>query len=164
MKPHIVPWSPVNISSGSELSLLFIKSWMKISGTTNDGSLPPSMHTIMQVVIIFESICFQFLYLFNPGSDSMTRTSPRRATLPWHTRHVLWLLFTLPYLTADVEGKIAASLRSLLNTNSFEVRVVGYESKVGLFLAAILAHSAHNWDDNHYGSYPVTLVNIHSVQ
>ena len=58
-------------------------------------------------------------------------------------------------MTADVEVKVAASLkRALLNTKSLDARIVSYE--VGLLLAATLGTTII------MEAYPVTFMNINS--
>ncbi|KAF8797529.1 glycoside hydrolase family 30 protein [Phlegmacium glaucopus] len=116
MKLHILPWSP--------------PAWMKDSGTMNGGSLK-SQYIGSYATYLLKSVQgFQSKGLSVYAISIQNEPQNSNPTYPTCS------------MTADVEGQIAASLRSLLNANSLSnVKIIGYE---------------HNWDNA--GSYPVTLV------
>ncbi|KAF8797523.1 glycoside hydrolase family 30 protein [Phlegmacium glaucopus] len=116
MKLHILPWSP--------------PAWMKDSGTMNGGSLQ-SQYIGSYATYLLKSVQgFQSKGL--PVYAISIQNEPQNSNPTYPTCN----------MTADAEGQIAASLRSLLNANSLSnVKIIGHE---------------HNWDNA--GSYPVTLM------
>ncbi|KAF9485722.1 glycoside hydrolase [Pholiota conissans] len=117
IKIHLLPWSP--------------PGWMKDSGTMNGGSLK-SQYTsayptyLLKAVQAFQSKGF-------PVYAVSIQNEPQNSNPTYPTCT----------MSADVEGQIGTSLRSLLNSNGLSsVKIVGYE---------------HNWDDA--SAYPVQLMN-----
>ncbi|KAF8797524.1 glycoside hydrolase family 30 protein [Phlegmacium glaucopus] len=116
MKLHILPWSP--------------PAWMKDSGTMNGGSLKSQYIRAYATYLLKSVQGFQSKGL--PVYAISIQNEPQNSNPTYPTCS----------MTADVEGQIAASLRSLLDANSLcNVKIIGYE---------------HNWDNA--GSYPVTLM------
>ncbi|KAJ6449146.1 glycoside hydrolase family 30 protein [Mycena vitilis] len=118
LKVHILPWSP--------------PAWMKTSQTMNGGSLQPGLVGVYPTYLLKAVQGFENqgipIYAISVQNE-VTNDNPTYPTCTY---------------TPDVEGRVGAALRTLLNNNGLSsVKVVGYE---------------HNWDNP---GDPISLVRSH---
>ncbi|KJA25337.1 glycoside hydrolase family 30 protein [Hypholoma sublateritium FD-334 SS-4] len=116
VKLHLVPWSP--------------PAWMKDGGTMNGGSLKS------------EYVSFYSTYLLKAVQGFQSKGFPIYSTSVQNEPQNSNPTYPTCMMTYDVEGQIATSLRSQLDSNGLSgVKIIGYE---------------HNWDNA--ATYPVELM------